>query len=234
MKRVLIIIPAYNEEANIERVADDLAANYPGYDYLIVNDCSSDSTEAILERRGFNYISLTTNLGIGGAVQSGYLYAAENGYDITVQLDGDGQHDPAYIEKLIEPIENGCADIVIGSRFIEKNGFQSSAARRAGIRIIGGVIRLCCGVKVTDPTSGFRACGKAATEFFSENYANDYPEPEAVVSSALAGFRVKEIPVVMRERGGGVSSINVIRSVYYMIKVSLSLLICRIGQKRKV
>lgn len=234
MKKVLIMIPAYNEEANIEKVVDDLIRNYPQYDYVVINDCSTDRTAEILEKRGFNYISLAANLGIGGAVQSGYLYAVENDYDIAVQLDGDGQHDPAFIAALIEPISNGGADIVIGSRFIEKNGFQSSAARRAGIRMIRAIIRLCCGVRVTDPTSGFRACGKKAAEFFSENYSNDYPEPEAVVSSALAGFRTAEIPVVMRERGGGASSINVIRSVYYMIKVSLALLICRIGQKRRV
>ncbi len=234
MKKVLIMIPAYNEEANIERVADELIRSCPQYDYVIINDCSKDGTEDILKKRGYNYISLATNLGIGGAVQSGYLYAAENDYDIAVQLDGDGQHDPAYISKLIEPILNGEADIVIGSRFIEKNGFQSSAARRAGIKVIRGVIRLCCGVSVTDPTSGFRACGRKAAEFFSKNYSNDYPEPEAIVSSALEGFRIGEVPVIMRERGGGVSSINVIRSIYYMIKVSLSLLICRIGQKRRV
>lgn len=234
MKKVLIMIPAYNEEANIERVTDELIRSCPQYDYVIINDCSKDGTEDILKKRGYNYISLATNLGIGGAVQSGYLYAAENDYDIAVQLDGDGQHDPAYISKLIEPILNGEADIVIGSRFIEKNGFQSSAARRAGIKVIRGVIRLCCGVSVTDPTSGFRACGRKAAEFFSKNYSNDYPEPEAIVSSALEGFGIGEVPVIMRERGGGVSSINVIRSIYYMIKVSLSLLICRIGQKRRV
>lgn len=233
MQKVLIIIPAYNEEANIENVVDDLIQNYPQYDYVVINDCSTDSTKQILEKRGFNYISLPTNLGIGGAVQSGYIYAAENDYDISVQLDGDGQHDPAYIDKLIKPILDGEADIVIGSRFIEKNGFQSSALRRAGIRIIRGVIKLCCGVDITDSTSGFRACSKEAADFFSLNYANDYPEPEAVVSSALAGFEIKEIPVIMRERGGGVSSININRSIYYMIKVSLSLLICRIGTKKR-
>lgn len=233
MQKILIIIPAYNEEDNIEKVVDDLVQNYPQYDYVVINDCSADSTGRILEKRGYNYISLPTNLGIGGAVQSGYLYAVENDYDISVQLDGDGQHDPAYIGKLIKPISDGEADITIGSRFIEKNGFQSSALRRFGIKIIRGVIKLCCGVNITDSTSGFRACNKEATAFFSLNYANDYPEPEAVVSSALAGFKIKEIPVIMRERGGGVSSININRSIYYMIKVSLSLLICRIGAKKR-
>ncbi len=233
MEKVLIIIPAYNEEKNIERIVDDLTVNYPQYDYIIINDHSTDSTEEILKRRQYNYISLPTNLGIGGGVQCGYIYAVENGYDIAVQLDGDGQHDPAYIERLIEPIIGGKADITIGSRFLEKKGFQSSALRRLGIAILGGVIKLCCGVTVTDATSGFRAANREAAKFFSENYANDYPEPEAIVSSALNGFEIKEIPVIMRERAGGTSSINVKRSFYYMIKVSIALLICRIGMRKK-
>ena len=232
-EKVLIIIPAYNEEKNIEHLIDDLIENYPQYDYIVINDCSTDSTEDILKRRQFNYISLPTNLGIGGGVQSGYMYAVENDYDIAVQLDGDGQHDPAYIEKLVKPIVDGETDIAIGSRFIEKKGFQSSAMRRLGINILGGVIRLCCGEHITDPTSGFRASNRRAAEFFSRNYANDYPEPEAIVSSALNGFAIKEVPVIMRERGGGVSSINFKRSFYYMIKVSTALLICRIGTRKK-
>ena len=231
--KVLLIIPAYNEEDNIGRLVDDLTENYPQYDYVVINDCSTDSTEAILKEKRCNYISLPTNLGIGGGVQSGYIYAAENGYDIAVQLDGDGQHDPAYIEKLIQPILDNEADITIGSRFIEKEGFQTSALRRLGINIIRVVIKMCCGVKIYDTTSGFRAANSAAVSFFSRNYANDYPEPEAIVASALNGFRIKEVPVVMRERQGGVSSINAKRSIYYMIKVSLALLICRIGMKRK-
>lgn len=232
-EKVLIIIPAYNEEENIECLIDDLVENYPQYDYIVVNDCSTDNTEDILKRRHFNYISLPTNLGIGGGVQSGYMYAVENGYDIAVQLDGDGQHDPAYIAALIEPIINGEADIAIGSRYIEKKGFQSSVMRRLGISILGCVIKLCCGERISDPTSGFRASNRKAIEFFSRNYANDYPEPEAIVSSALNGFAIKEVPVIMRERGGGVSSINFKRSLYYMIKVSTALLICRIGTRKK-
>lgn len=231
--KVLIIIPAYNEEDNIGQLVDDLVENYPQYDYVVINDCSTDSTEAILKEKRCNYISLPTNLGIGGGVQTGYIYAAENGYDIAVQLDGDGQHDPAYISRIIQPVLDGEADIAIGSRFIEKAGFQTSALRRFGINIIRVVIRMCCGVKIYDTTSGFRAANRAAVSFFSKNYANDYPEPEAIVASALNGFKIKEVPVVMRERKGGVSSINAKRSIYYMIKVSLALLICRIGMKRK-
>ncbi|MCM1577254.1 MAG: glycosyltransferase family 2 protein [Ruminococcus sp.] len=231
-EKVLIIIPAYNEAENIERVVDNLINNYPQYDYVIVNDCSTDNTEEIIRRRGYNYISLPVNLGIGGGVQCGYLYAVEKGYDIAVQIDGDGQHDPAYIEKLIRPITEGKADMTIGSRFIEKEGFQTSALRRLGINIIRIVIKICCGVTVTDTTSGFRAANREAAEYFSLNYAQDYPEPEAIVSAALNGFTVADVPVVMKERAGGVSSINAKRSVYYMIKVSLALIICRIGTKR--
>lgn len=231
--KILIIIPAYNESDNIEKLVDDLIENYPQYDYLVVNDCSTDATEEILKKRKYNYISLPANLGIGGAVQSGYLYATQNDYDIAIQIDGDGQHDPAYIEKLIEPIVNGEADMTIGSRFIEKKGFQTSFTRRLGIKIIRLIVKLCCGTKVTDTTSGFRASNKDLTKFFSLNYAQDYPEPEAIVAASLNGYRVKDVAVKMREREGGVSSINAKRSIYYMIKVSLALLILRIGTKRR-
>ena len=231
--KVLIIIPAYNEEENIEKLVDNLTENYSQYDYLIVNDCSKDSTEEIIKRRGYNYISLPVNLGIGGAVQAGYVYAKENDYDIAIQIDGDGQHDPEYIADLIAPIIAGEADMTIGSRFIKKEGFQTSFMRRLGINIIRVVIKLTCGTKATDTTSGFRATSKELTKFFSQNYAQDYPEPEAIVAASLDGFRVKDVAVKMREREGGVSSINTLRSFYYMIKVSLALIILRIGKKRK-
>lgn len=232
-ERVLLIIPAYNEEKNIESVVDNLIENYPQYDYLVINDCSTDCTKEILENNNYNYISLLTNLGIGGGVQSGYIYAVERDYDITVQIDGDGQHDPEYIESLLKPILNKEADIAIGSRFIEKKGFQTTGLRRFGINVMRTIIKLCCGVNITDATSGFRASNRAATEFFSRNYANDYPEPEAIVASVLNGFRIVEVPVVMKERAGGKSSINAKRSLYYMIKVSLALLICRISNNKK-
>ncbi len=231
--KVLIIIPAYNEEENIERVVDNLIENYPQYDYLVVNDCSKDSTEQILKKKKYNYISLPVNLGIGGGVQSGYLYATQNDYDIAIQIDGDGQHDPAYIEKLIQPIIDGEADMTIGSRFIEKEGFQTSFMRRFGINIIRFVIKICCGTKATDTTSGFRATNKELTALFSREYAQDYPEPEAIVAASLNGYRVKDVAVKMKERAGGVSSINAMRSLYYMIKVSLALIILRIGKKKR-
>lgn len=232
-KKVLIIIPAYNESKNIEKVVDNLVENYPQYDYIVINDCSTDNTEEILKKRKYNYVSLPANLGIGGGVQSGYIYAVQNDYDIAIQMDGDGQHNPAFIEQLIAPIVSGDADITIGSRFIDKKGFQTSFLRRFGNRFISLVIKLCCGVNATDTTSGFRASGRKANEFFSLNYAQDYPEPEAIVSAALNGFKMQDVPVEMNERMGGVSSINAKRSVYYMIKVSLALIICRIGTPKR-
>ena len=210
--KILIIIPAYNEAENIKNVVDNLAENFPQYDYVIVNDSSKDDTEMICRQNNYNYLSLPINLGIGGGVQTGYKYALEHGYEIAVQHDGDGQHDPAYIEKVIQPILDGKADIVIGSRFLLGEGFQSSASRRAGIRFLSALIRVSCGARVKDVTSGFRA----------------------IVTASLNGARVQEVPVQMRERRRGVSSINLKRSVYYMVKVSIAILVCRItGRKRR-
>ena len=231
--KVLVIIPAYNEEKSIERVVDNLKEVYPQADYLIVNDCSTDSTAQICKRNGYSFLSLPVNLGIGGGVQSGYLYADENGYDIAVQMDGDGQHDPHYLKDVIEPIEKGEADMVIGSRFIKNEGFRTSWMRRLGINVLKGTIKLFSGVRATDATSGFRACSKEMTRFFARHYAQDYPELEAIVAAALNGFTVKEVPVVMNERTEGVSSINWLKSIYYMIKVNLSIVICRITFTRK-
>lgn len=231
--KILIIIPCYNEEENLERVVARLKKEAPQVDFLIVNDCSTDSSAAICKANGWRFLDLPTNLGIGGGVQSGYQYAAANDYDITVQMDGDGQHDPAYLEAVLAPVIAGELDMAVGSRFITKEGFQTSFMRRLGIRIISATIRLLCGARVLDVTSGFRACNKALTAFYARQYAQDYPEPEAIVSAVLNGYRVGEVPVVMQERMGGVSSINLLRSAYYMIKVPLALLVYRLSIRRK-
>lgn len=231
--RILIIIPAFNEEKNINNVVQNLILNCPDYDYLIVNDCSLDQTAKICRENGYNYLSLPSNLGIGGAVQAGYIYADENDYDITVQIDGDGQHDPIYIKEMLEIMETQKNDMVIGSRFIECKGFQTSFLRRVGIKLIQGVIYLCCGVKITDTTSGYRLCSKELTKFYAQNYAQDYPEPEAIVAAVLNGYKVQEIPVIMHERKEGTSSINFTKSIYYMIKVSLALIIYRMSIKKR-
>lgn len=227
--KILIIIPAYNERENIIRVIRDICTKAQNVDYIAVNDCSTDNTKEILRGYGANYLDLPINLGIGGGVQAGYRYALERGYDIAVQFDGDGQHMAEYIEELIAPIESGQADITIGSRFIRKEGFQSSAMRRFGIGFLSRLIQVLCGVKVRDVTSGMRAVNREMITFFANNYAQDYPEPEAILASGLKGARIMEVPVQMRERQGGVSSINPIRSVYYMIKVSMALLLSRVS-----
>lgn len=230
---ILIIIPAYNEESNIERTIHDLQSSGLQIDCLVINDCSTDCTREILKKNSFLFLDLPINLGIGGGVQTGYRYALEYGYDIAIQFDGDGQHDARYLKDLIAPIENGQADMVIGSRFIKKEGFQSSAMRRLGITFLSNLIKALCGVKVYDVTSGMRAANRKMIAMFAQDYAQDYPEPEAILASGLSGARVLEVPVQMRERQGGVSSINPVRSVYYMIKVSLALVLSRISHKRR-
>ena len=236
--KILIIIPAYNEQESIVQVVRDLTSQtFPPQhvvDYIIINDCSSDRTKEICERNHLNILHLPINLGIGGGVQTGYRYALEHDYDIAVQMDGDGQHDPAYLSTIIEPIENDELDMVIGSRFIRKEGFQSSGLRRFGIKILKVLIRLCSGVTIYDATSGFRAVSRPLIQLFAADYAQDYPEPEAILTAALQGFRIGEKPVVMRERQGGQSSIRAFSSAYYMLKVSLSLLICRLRGRRNI
>lgn len=227
--KTLLIIPAYNEEANIEKVVDNIIQNYPQYDYVVVNDGSKDNTAGICRKRGYSFIDLPINLGIGGAVQAGYRYAKRNGYQIAVQVDGDGQHDIAYVEKVIGPIQNGEADVVIGSRFIDNQGFQSSASRRAGIHFLSALIKLCTWKRIKDVTSGFRAVNEKFIRIYADDYPSDYPEPEAIVSAVMNRGIVKEVPVVMKERESGKSSINFTRSLYYMIKVSLAIIICRIS-----
>lgn len=230
--KTLVIVPAYNEQDNIQKTILDIKKNAPYADYIVINDCSNDNTKRILQECGAEYLDLPVNLGIGGGVQTGYLYAAEHEYDIVIQFDGDGQHDACYIKNLIEPIENGQADVVIGSRFINKTGFQSSALRRVGISFLSCLIATLCGVHIKDVTSGMRAVNRAVAEEFSRNYAQDYPEPEAILVSGLMGARVLEVPVKMYARQNGASSINKLRSMYYMIKVSLNLIIIRISHKR--
>lgn len=231
--RIILLIPAYNEAKSIVSTIEELYSDYPQYDIIIINDGSTDGTEEILREHGYPHLTLCSNLGIGGAVQTGYRYAAENSYDIAIQFDGDGQHDPAYIEDLIRPIIDCKADIAIGSRFIKRTGFQTTTMRRFGNRMIARIIRLCCGVKVTDSTSGFRAANRKAIELYARDYAYDYPEPEAIVTASLLGLRICDCPVDMKSRSEGKTSINFTRSFYYMIKVSIALFICRIRNRRK-
>lgn len=228
MTKKLIIIPAYNEEANIERTVEAIKKDSSGFDYVIINDCSTDNTKKICEEKGYNIINLPINLGIGGAVQTGYKYAVRNGYDMAVQVDGDGQHNPQFLKKMAEYLEENNLDMVIGSRFIEKEGFQSTGARRVGIQFFTVLIKILTGQIITDPTSGLRMIGKNVLEIFAVDYPKDYPEPESVVAILRKKMKVREIPVIMNERKGGVSSISLKKSVYYMIKVTLAMIIERI------
>lgn len=227
--KCLIIIPAYNESENIEKVINNLTENHPQYDYVIVNDGSTDNTKEICRRNDYQVLTLPVNMGIGGAVQTGYRYARENNYDAAVQIDGDGQHDVAYLDGMLKLMEDGQADVVIGSRFMEKEGFQSSHVRRIGIRFLSILGWILTGVRVKDVTSGYRLVNRKFIRIFAEDYPADYPEPEALVIAAVYGGKIREYPVVMRQREGGTSSITPLKSVYYMIKVTLAMLIRRLS-----
>ena len=228
-KKILLIVPAYNEVDNIERVLETLINKFPQYDYVVINDGSTDGTGRLCIERGYQVINLPINLGIGGAVQTGYMYALKNGYEYAVQLDGDGQHDASYVETLIKPLMEGSADVVVGSRFLEKEGFQSSRSRRIGINILSRLIWICTGKHILDVTSGFRAVNQRFIAIYAEDYPSDYPEPEAIITAVMHKGRVAEVPVVMKEREGGISSINFRKSIYYMIKVTLAILIKRLS-----
>lgn len=229
--KVLIVIPAYNEADNILNTVRGVVEH--GYDYIVVNDGSRDATLDVCRSNGLNVLDLPMNLGIGGAVQAGHKYAQRFGYDIDIQLDGDGQHDPAYLDALVREVASG-ADLVIGSRFLEKtDGFQSTFMRRVGITWLSAMLKLCTGHRVSDPTSGFRACGRRAIDLFCASYPVDYPEPESIAVAIKSGLSVKEVSVEMRERQGGTSSIGGLSSVYYMLKVSLAILIASVSRRSK-
>ena len=227
MKR-LVIIPAYNECGSILKAVEDIREHAPGFDYVVINDCSTDGTPDVCREYGLNYVDLSVNLGIGGAVQTGYIYACQQGYDLAVQFDGDGQHDAAYLEQMAQVLVETGSNMVIGSRFIEREGFQSSGLRRVGIRYFSMLIRLLTGVRVTDPTSGMRMVDREVMRIYAASYPKDYPEPESVMAILRMKKKVTEIPVVMRQREEGTSSIGGVRSVYYMIKVTLAVLMERL------
>ncbi|OZB94025.1 glycosyltransferase family 2 protein [Paenibacillus sp. XY044] len=230
--RVLVIVPAYNEAEGIGQVIRRLREDTPYADVLVINDGSSDATSRIARAAGANVIDLTCNLGIGGAVQTGYRYAAEHHYDYAVQIDGDGQHNPRDLHRLLSAMLGTGADMVIGSRFITKEGFQSTFARKMGIGLLSTLLTRLTGQNVTDPTSGYRLCGRRAISLFASEYPTDYPEVEALMLLYNRELSFTEIPVVMNERQGGVSSISAMKSVYYMSKVILSVLLMKTLKKR--
>jgi glycosyltransferase involved in cell wall biosynthesis len=231
--KILIIVPAYNEEKNIRNVILSLKAADPNYECLVINDGSKDNTQAEAESTGLaTVIQLPSNLGIGGAVQTGFKYAFYGDFDYAVQFDGDGQHLASEIPKLLAPLQSGEEDVCIGSRFVEKTqGFQSTFMRRIGIRVFEIMNHLLIRKKITDSTSGFRAYNKSAIQFLAANYPTDYPEPETVILLGKNDYRIREVSVEMVERQGGESSISGLKSAHYMIKVILAMLMTAQRQK---
>lgn len=228
MSKLLIVIPAYNEEANIERVVRDLITHYPQYDYVVVNDGSRDKTASVCRANGFRLIDLPVNLGLAGAFQTGLRYAAENGYDCAMQLDADGQHRPEYIAAMLQELEEG-ADIVIGSRFLTVK--KPKTLRMVGSYIISWSIRLTTGRAICDPTSGMRMFNRSMVEEFAQNL-NYGPEPDTISYLIKNGAVVKEVQVEMGERIAGQSYLTLWRSVEYMVKMSISILLIQWFRKR--
>lgn len=225
MPRILAIVPAYNEEHSITKVIEDLKSIQLPLDILIVNDGSTDNTSIVARQTGnVKVIDLTLNLGIGGAVQTGFIYACQNNYDIAIQFDGDAQHVACEIEKIVMPVISGEADVVIGSRFLEnRSNYKTDFVRKLGIIIFQVVISVLNRKTITDCTSGFRAYNKKAIKLLSDYYPVDYPEPEAVILLLRNGFILKEVMVEMKQRWNGISSISLFDGVYYMIKVLLAI-----------
>jgi glycosyltransferase involved in cell wall biosynthesis len=224
--RRIAIVPAYREERAIAGVVAEIRAFDPGLEVVVVDDGSRDDTAAAARAAGAAVVSLPFNLGIGGAVQTGFKYALAHGYDLAVRLDGDGQHDPTELPKLIEPVLAGQADIVVGSRFAQDDpGYRAPLARRLGIGLFARIVSLLVRQRVTDTTSGFQALNRKGIALFADDYPHDYPEVEATVMVVRHELRLLEVPVRMREREHGRSSITALRSLYYVVKVLLALFI---------
>ena len=224
--RRVAIVPALNEELTVPRVIDELRAFDPGLVVVIVDDGSVDRTSEVAAARGAVVLRLPFNLGIGGAVQTGFRFAYEQGFDIAVRVDGDGQHDPLQLARILEPVLRGDADIAVGSRFAAREGgYRSSRSRRAGIRLLAWIVSRIVGQRVTDTTSGFQVLNRRGIALFARDYPHDYPEVEATVMVFRHRLRLVEVPVAMRERGSGSSSITALRSIYYMVKVLLAIFV---------
>ena len=229
---LLIIIPAYNEAENIERVVNNLIENYPQYDYVVVNDGSSDDTRKICAKKGYNFLDLPINVGLAGAIRAGIRYANYHGYDYAVQIDGDGQHDPKYIKDMLEKMRSAQADIVIGSRFKEKK--KPHSMRMLGSRIISGAIKLTTGgKKIEDVTSGMRLFNKRMIKNFGYNMHYS-PEPDTIAYLLNCGIKIEEIQVEMYERIAGTSYLNLKNSVWYMLKRLFSILVFQWVRSREV
>lgn len=232
---IVAIVPAWNEEGAIAGVVDEIKSFDPGIEVVVVDDASSDATADVAEAQGATVLRLLFNVGIGGAVQTGFRYARDEGYAVAVRLDGDGQHDAAELDKLLAPIRAGNTDLVIGSRFVDPGGtYRPPFARRLGIRVFARTVSLLGGQRVTDTTSGFVALNRRAIELFAEEYPHDYPEVEATLVALRSGLRLAQVQVDMRERQAGTSSITFVRSLYYIVKVMLALLVASLRRYPRV
>jgi glycosyltransferase involved in cell wall biosynthesis len=228
-RRVIAVVPAYNEERAIGAIVDEIRAFDASFDVVVIDDGSTDATATVAAEHGAAVVTLPFNLGIGGAVQTGFKYALEHDYELAVRLDGDGQHDPAELPKLLAPVERGEADIVTGSRFADgARAYRPPFSRRIGITWFAMLVSLLTRQRVTDTTSGFQALNRKGIALFAGDYPNDYPEVEATVLVFKHRLRLAEVPVQMREREHGESSITFLRSVYYMLKVTLALLVAMV------
>ena len=232
--KVLIIIPAYNEQESIKKTVTEVQKT--GYDFVIINDGSTDNTKRILADNNYPFIDLPFNLGIGGAMQTGYKYAHQNNYDIAIQFDADGQHNKSYIKDIINPIENSKANLVVGSCFIDKTTKtrRSSAIRTFGIKSLSNIIRIFSGKRIYDPTSGFRAADKSTIALFANNYPLEYPEPISNFEILkFSNLKIKEVPVTMSKREQGKSSIHSWKNFYAAFNVFLSIIILSLRRKHE-
>jgi glycosyltransferase involved in cell wall biosynthesis len=222
---LVIIVPAFNEAASLGPLLASIRSHQPDAAIVVINDGSTDATSEVARKAGVEVLDLPFNVGIGAAVQAGLLYALRNGYRVAIQVDGDGQHPPSEIAKLIERLDQGDCDVAIGSRFLERDQYRGSLMRRAGIAVFSGVNRLLIQRHISDTTSGFRAFNRRAMEFLAADYPHDFPEPESIVTLCRNGFQVVEVPVDMLPRQGGRSSITLSRSIYYMLKVMIAIVV---------
>ncbi len=216
--RVLVIVPAYDEEASLPGTLDELRRVAPAFDALVVDDGSRDGTARVARGRGIAVLRHAVNLGVGGALQTGFRWAVEHGYDVGVQLDADGQHDPADLPALVEPVLRGDCDVSIGSRFVARSGYRAPAVRRLGMLLFSAVVRVALRQRITDTTSGFRAYGRAVMEVGPRDFPRDFPDAPLLITLARRGFRLQEVPVAMRERKAGKSFYTFGKSLYYPYK----------------
>jgi glycosyltransferase involved in cell wall biosynthesis len=232
---LVAVVPAWNEEGAIGGVVDEIRAFDPAIEVVVVDDASTDRTADVAEEHGATVLRLLFNVGIGGAVQTGFRYARDVGYDTAVRLDGDGQHDASELPKLLGPLRAGKADLVIGSRFVAPGGtYRPPLARRLGIRVFAALVSLLARERVTDTTSGFVGLNRRGIELFASEYPHDYPEVEATLVALRSGLRLHQVQVDMRERQAGTSSITFVRSLYYIVKVTLALLVASLRRYPRV